>query len=30
LILFSPMENDSILVALDNEGKQVWQFTPEN
>ncbi len=30
LILFSPMENDSILVALDNEGRQVWQFTPEN
>ena len=29
-ILFAPMENDSILVALDTEGRQVWQFTPEN
>lgn len=28
LILFSPMETDSILVALDLTGKQVWQFTP--
>ena len=32
LILFSPMEmeNKAILVALDLEGRQVWQFTPEN
>lgn len=29
LILFSPMEIDSILVALDLDGRQVWQFTPE-
>jgi len=29
LILFAPMENDSILVALDSDGRQVWQFTPE-
>jgi outer membrane protein assembly factor BamB len=29
LILFAPMENDSILVALDSEGRQVWQLTPE-
>ncbi len=29
LILFSPMETDSILVALDHDGRQVWQFTPE-
>jgi len=29
-ILFSPMETDSILVALDAEGRQVWQFAPEN
>lgn len=29
LILFSPMETDSILVALDLDGRQVWQFTPE-
>ena len=32
LILFSPMEmeNKAILVALDLDGRQVWQFTPEN
>ena len=29
LILFSPMETDSILVALDLDGRQVWQFTPK-
>lgn len=29
-ILFSPMESDSILVALDFEGNQVWDFIPEN
>lgn len=31
LILFSPMEmeNKAVLVALDFDGKQVWQFTPE-
>lgn len=29
LILFAPMEIDTILVALDSEGRQVWQFTPE-
>lgn len=28
LILFSPMETDSVLVALDFDGRQVWQFTP--
>ncbi len=28
-ILFAPMENDSILVALDSDGRQVWQFAPE-
>lgn len=28
LILFSPMETDSILIALDLDGRQVWQFTP--
>ena len=29
-ILFSPMEmeNKAVLVALDFDGKQVWQFTP--
>ncbi|NQU31315.1 MAG: PQQ-binding-like beta-propeller repeat protein, partial [Anaerolineae bacterium] len=30
LILFSPMETDSVLVALDFDGRQVWQFTPAN
>lgn len=32
LILFSPMEmeNQAALVALDLEGRQVWQFIPEN
>ena len=29
LILFAPMETDTALVALDTEGRQVWQFTPE-
>ena len=29
LVLLSPMETDSILVALDLDGRQVWQFTPE-
>jgi outer membrane protein assembly factor BamB len=29
LILFAPTETDSMLVALDAEGRQVWQFTPE-
>ena len=29
LILFSPMEADSVLVALDLDGRQVWPFTPE-
>lgn len=29
LILLSPMEADSSLVALDLDGRQVWQFTPE-
>ena len=29
LIIFSPMEIDPILVALDLDGRQVWQFTPE-
>ncbi len=28
LVLFSPMETDAILVALDVDGKQVWQVTP--
>ena len=28
MILFSPMETDTILVALDLDGRQVWQFTP--
>ena len=32
LIIFSPMEmeNKALLVALDFEGRQVWQFTLEN
>ena len=31
LILISPMENESntVLIALDFDGKQVWSFTPE-
>ena len=28
LILVSPMETDYVLVALDFEGRQVWNFTP--
>ena len=30
LILFAPMEADAVLVALDFDGRQVWQFIPEN
>ena len=29
LILFAPMEADAALVALDHDGRQVWQFIPE-
>lgn len=29
LILFAPMETDAVLVALDHDGRQVWQFIPE-
>lgn len=29
LILFAPMEADAVLVALDHDGRQVWQFIPE-
>ncbi len=28
LILFAPMETDDLLVALDFDGRQVWQVTP--
>ena len=32
LLIFAPMETetDVAIVALDLDGKQVWQFTPEN
>lgn len=29
LILVAPMESDAVLVALDHDGRQVWQFIPE-